>query len=92
MKIKGKCKGRDLVSEVTKLINTGGKIMSIKYNHALTVAYEVISDDPHMPSLNEALLALQQRVRTIAKDTIEEQEEALMGDIPFDTYAYEEAK
>ena len=37
MKIKGKCKGRDLVSEVDKLINTGGKIMTTTGEAALNL-------------------------------------------------------
>jgi len=34
---RGKCKGRDLVSEVDKLINTGGKIMTTTGEAALNV-------------------------------------------------------
>lgn len=59
-----------------------------RYNHALTVAYEVESDNPEMPTLKEAWNALQKRMVQLEADP-RERREALMVEIPFDTYEVE---
>ena len=56
-----------------------------RYSHALTVAFEVESSDPRMPTLEEALEALRRRYLTLATNP-HEAEDALMGELPFDTY------
>lgn len=60
-----------------------------RYNHAMTIAYEVISTDPSMPSLEEQLDALRKRVHQLETDP-EEAQDALRGELPFDTYEMEE--
>ena len=60
----------------------------IKYNHALTVAFEVISDDEDAPTLEEALEALRRRLVQLSTNAAEA-EEALLGDLPFDTFEFE---
>lgn len=57
----------------------------MKYNHALTVAYEAISSDPDMPTLDEALAGLKKRVAELEADR-QEAREALLSEMPFDTY------
>jgi hypothetical protein len=57
----------------------------MKYNHALTLAYQVISDNPEMPSLDEAWHALQARMASLAAD-VDERREALLSEVPFDTF------
>ena len=64
--------------------------MSIKYNHAMTVAYAVISDTPDEPTATEALEALRLRLKDlIANPNSAETEEALLGEWPFDTFAFD---
>jgi len=57
MKIKGKCKGRDLVSEVDKLINTGGKIMTTTGEAALNVTEVLRTLDNIYPAMLDNILA-----------------------------------
>ena len=57
----------------------------VRYNHAMTIAFEVISTDPEMPTLEEAWAALQERM-TLLENDLGERNEALMGELPFDTY------
>lgn len=59
-----------------------------KYNHALTVAYDVISDYEDAPTLEEALEALRRRLVQLSTDAAEA-EAALLGDPPFDTFEFE---
>jgi hypothetical protein len=63
--------------------------VSIKYNHGVTLAYEVISDNPDEPTLAEALAALRQRIEGLIADP-EEAEEALLSELPFDTFAFDQ--
>lgn len=56
-----------------------------KFNHALTIAYEVESDDEKMPTYEEALSGLLKRVANLLADR-NEAEEALLSEYPFDTY------
>ena len=62
--------------------------MSIKYNHGMTLAYEVISDKRDEPTLAEALAALRQRIEGLIANP-EEAEEALLGELQFDTFAFD---
>ena len=62
--------------------------MSIKYNHAMTVAYAVISDNPDEPTATEALEALRLRLKELIANP-KEAEEALLGEWPFDTFAFD---
>ena len=55
-----------------------------KYNHALTVAFEVISDDKDAPTLEEALEGLCRRLVQLSTDAAEAHE-TLTCDLPFDT-------
>jgi hypothetical protein len=59
-----------------------------KYNHALTVAFEVISDDEDAPTVEEALEALRRRLVQLNTNAAEA-EAALLGDPPFDTFEFE---
>jgi len=59
------------------------------YNHALTIAFEVLSSDPKMPTVEEALAGLKARVAALEADP-REAEEALLSEVPFDTYVVEE--
>ena len=62
--------------------------MSIKYNHAMTVAYAVISDNPDEPTATETLEALRLRLKELIANP-KEAEEALLGEWPFDTFAFD---
>tara|TARA_R100000963_G_C4631731_1_gene96663 strand:- start:508 stop:717 length:210 start_codon:yes stop_codon:yes gene_type:complete len=62
--------------------------MTIKYNHAMTVSYVVISDNPDIPTYSEALEALRLRLKELIANP-KEAEEALLGDWPFDTFAFD---
>jgi hypothetical protein len=55
------------------------------YNHAITLAIEVVSFDPRIPSLDEAMAALRVRVAQLEGD-LDEAFEALLGELPFDTF------
>jgi hypothetical protein len=57
MKIKGKCKGRDLVSEVDKLINTGGKIMTTTGEAALNLTEVLRTLENIYPAMLDNILA-----------------------------------
>lgn len=59
-----------------------------KYNHAITLAIAVVSDDPEMPTLEEAMAALRERVADLEADP-GEAAEALLSEVPFDTYEME---
>lgn len=61
-----------------------------RYNYALTLAYEVVSDNPDMPTYEECLAALKQRLQQILDDP-EEGREALLSEAPFDIYEVEDA-
>ena len=63
--------------------------VSIKYNHGMTLAYEVISDNPDEPTLAEALAALRQRIEGLIANPVEA-EEALLSELPFDTFAFDQ--
>lgn len=60
------------------------------YNHALTLAFEVVSTNPSGPSIEEAMPALLRRVADLLLDR-QEAKEALLSEAPFDTYEMEEA-
>ena len=60
-----------------------------KYNHAMSIAYVVISDDPEMPTLDEAWEGLQKRVADL-EDDLGEREEALLSEYPWNTYELED--
>ena len=62
--------------------------MTIRYNHMIAVAFEVISDDPDMPTVAEALDGLRARADQLTANP-EEAEEALLGVPPLDTYEFE---
>jgi hypothetical protein len=55
------------------------------YSHAFTIAFEVLSDDPEEPTLNEWMAGLRHRVRIIESSPIEA-EAAFRGDGPYDSY------
>lgn len=58
------------------------------YNHALTVAYEVVTPhDADSLTFEECLQALKDRVQQIEDD---HDEEALLAELPFDTYETDE--
>jgi hypothetical protein len=56
-----------------------------RYSHALAIAYEADSDDPRMPTLDEALAGLCARIALLESDR-SEAAEALLTEVPFDTY------
>ena len=60
-----------------------------KYNHGMTIAFEVISKEPHMPTEDEIMEALRMRVKQLENDK-NERYDALMGELPFDTYEVDE--
>ena len=60
-----------------------------RYNHAMTLAYIVISEDEEMPTLDEAWAALQERMVELEND-LGEREEALLSEYPWDSYEMED--
>ena len=60
-----------------------------RFNHALTLAYVVHSEQETMPTEAETWAALLARVEELRNDT-SERTEALMCELPFDTVTEEE--
>jgi hypothetical protein len=61
-----------------------------RYNHALTVAYQVETDEPEIPTLEECIEALIERLSELLGDETEARE-ALLSEFPFDTYEVDDA-
>lgn len=61
-----------------------------RFNHALTIAYSVDSDEEEIPTLKECLQGLLVRIAEILTADPGEQEEMLRGELPFDSYENEE--
>lgn len=61
----------------------------MRYNHAFTIAYEVVTDDPTGASVEERLAGLMTRLATLLADR-RELEDAVMCEAPFDTYEMED--
>tara|TARA_R100001086_G_scaffold166167_3_gene89999 strand:- start:1173 stop:1427 length:255 start_codon:yes stop_codon:yes gene_type:complete len=57
MKIRMTCKGKDLVSEVDKLINTGGKIMATTGEAALNLTEVLRTLENIYPAMLDNILA-----------------------------------
>jgi hypothetical protein len=55
----------------------------------MTIAFEVESDDPEMPSFEEAWAGFEKRYLDLKADP-EEADEALLSEYPFDTYEVED--
>lgn len=62
--------------------------MTTYYNHAFTIAFEVVTTDPDGGTLEERLRGLRRRVASIENNR-DEAKGALMGEAPFDTYEME---
>jgi hypothetical protein len=60
-----------------------------RYNHAFTIAFEVITDDPDGGTLEERLAGLKARMRTLETDP-DEAAGALMCEGPYDTFEIED--
>lgn len=56
-----------------------------KYNHAFTIAFEVITHDPNGGTLEERMAGLLKRVAIFLTDK-HEAVGALMNEAPYDTY------
>ena len=63
----------------------------MKYSHAMTLAFEVVSSDPTMPSRDEVLGGLMARLADLLRDP-SEVDEALLGELPFDTHEIDESE
>jgi hypothetical protein len=65
--------------------------MTTYYNHAFTIAFEVVTTDPKGGTLEERLHGLRRRLANMERNR-SEAEGALMGEGPYDTYEmYSEA-
>jgi hypothetical protein len=62
-----------------------------KYNHAFTISFEVITEDPEGGTLEERMAGLMKRLSLLLTDA-DEARGALMGDSPYDTYEMDESE
>ena len=61
----------------------------MKHNHALTLAFEVASDDPEQPSLEEILFGLARRIASLnSSQNVDEQWRDATQDV-YDTCEFE---
>ena len=60
-----------------------------KYNHALTIAYEVITEDPDGGTFEERMAGLRKRIERIEADPVEARG-AVMNEAPYDTFEMED--
>lgn len=61
----------------------------MKYNHAFTLAYTVVSSDAETPTFEEMKAGFLRRVGELLSDE-RELYDALMSEMPYDTFVYAE--